>query len=329
VRYKNAFREVMRDYEVARERAEELHAARREEAYKKAPRLKEIDKSLGETGLSLARLALAGDTEAIEKARATSDALKTERLSLLAKKRINKNYFSPVYNCENCADTGYITHSLGGPAIACSCLKQRLIDEYYSLSNMREVLRDENFDNFDIRLFNTQIIEKEGLSPQANMETNYRIAISFVQNFDDEFQNLLLYGETGLGKTFICHCIAKAVLDAGFTVLYLTAPRLFKLVQAQQFRRENAESAEEQLDAVQDADVLILDDLGAEFSNTFTDSALFDVINQRLLDGRSTVISTNLPPDELMEQYTERIASRFAGYYKMIKFIGDDIRIKK
>lgn len=325
--HKKAFREAMRDLEVTRERAEAEHAARLEEAYKNAPRLREIDKSLGALGLSLARLALSGDERGIAEARTNAENLKKERKVLLAKKSIGKNFFSPEYSCSTCKDTGYITTET--LSVQCFCLKQRLINEYYSLSNMQEVLQDENFDIFDIRLFSTQIIESEGLSPRANMETTYRIAISFVQNFADEFQNLLFYGETGLGKTFICHCIAKDLLDEGHTVLYLTVPRLCKVIECSRFNREALVAPDEMLEAVDEVDLLVLDDLGAEISTVITSAALFDIINQRLLTRKPTVISTNLTPSALASQYSERIVSRFLGNYQMIKFFGEDIRAKK
>ncbi|MCL1883271.1 MAG: ATP-binding protein [Defluviitaleaceae bacterium] len=321
--YKNAYREVMREFETAQLRAEELHIKKREEIYKKTPRISEIDKSLSEIGLALARLAISGDTEGIKKARAKSDALKEERLSLLPKKS------KTIYNCKKCSDTGYITHSPGMPVSICTCFKQKLIDEYYSLSNMREVLRDENFDSFDIRLFSTKVIENEGLSPRTNMETNYKIALSFVKNFDKEYQNLLLYGETGLGKTFLSHCIAKDLLDSGRTVLYLTVPRLCKIIEDSRFNRDTLSAPDEMLDAVDQVDLLVLDDLGAEISTVVTSAALFDIINQRLLTRKCTVISTNLTPTGLASQYSERIVSRFLGNYQMIKFFGEDIRVKK
>jgi len=319
----------MREFEASRTRAEELQDARREEIYKKTPRLNIIDKKLGELGLSLARLALSGDENSAREAREKSDALKNERLSLLAKKGISENYLHPAYNCKNCADTGYITHSPGLPVTPCVCLKQRLIEEYYSLSNMRDVLRDENFDTFDIRLFSTEIIENEGLSPRTNIEANYRYAINFVQSFGNDFQNLLLYGETGLGKTFLSHCIAKDLLDAGYTVLYLTVPRLCKVIEDSRFNRESLAAPDEMLETVDETDLLVLDDLGAEVSTIVTSSALFDIINQRLLMRKPTVISTNLSPNGLASQYSERIVSRFLGNYQMLKFFGEDIRVKK
>jgi DNA replication protein DnaC len=325
--YKNAYREAIRDINTTRQHNESLHAAKREEICKKLPRLSEIEKTLSETGLTLARLALAGDTEGLAAARTTADALKQERLSLIEKK--HKSYLAPAYTCKICKDTGYIQQAPGSPVNVCACLKQRLINEYYSLSNMKDVLREENFDNFDIRLFSTKVIENEGLSPRANMETNHRIAISFVQKFDDEFQNLLLYGETGLGKTFLSHCIAKDLLDAGRTVLYLTVPRLCKVIEDSRFSRDFLSAPNEMLQAADEVDLLVLDDLGAEISTIITSAALFDIINQRLLLRKPTVISTNLSTSELANHYSERIVSRFLGNYQMIKFFGEDIRAKK
>lgn len=325
--YKNAYREVMREFEASRARAENALATRRKEAYEKAPRLAEIDRNISEIGLNLARLALTGDANTLEKSRKKVDALKKERLSLLAKKKLD-DYSAPAFACQNCGDTGYIQHAPGVPAAFCNCLKQRLIDEYYSLSNMREVLRYENFDTFDIRLFSTKIIESEGLSPRANMENNYREAVKFVQNFNSEFNNLRLHGRTGLGKTFLSHCIAKDLLDAGHTVLYLTAPRLCKVIEDSRFNRDALSAPEEMLEAVDAVDLLVLDDLGAEIPSVITSAALYDILNQRLITRKSTVISTNLTLNELAPIYSERIVSRFIGNYKMLNFFGEDIRTR-
>lgn len=329
MRYKKIYSEIMRDYENTRHRAEAEKSARVENVYKKIPRLAEIDGKLAEIGLSIARTAISGDENALQKARENSAALKQERAALLAKKGIAKDFSVPKFSCKKCSDTGYIFDSRSASASPCACLKQRLIDEYYALSNMREVLRDENFDTFDIRYFSEKVIENEGLSPRTNMETNHRIAISFVQNFENEFQNLLLYGEPGLGKTFLSHCIAKDLLDAGRTVLYLTVPRLCRLIEDSRFNRDSLAAPDEMLDAVDNVDLLVLDDLGAEISTVITSAALFDIINQRILTRRATVISTNLNPNALATQYSERIVSRFLGHYQLIKFFGEDIRAKK
>ena len=329
MRYKTAYREVMKDYEASRSQAEILLNERRANLYRSFPRVEEIDSALSAVGLSLARLALSGDTFALQQARAAAEALKQEKNEILAAAGVSEDYLTAVYRCNYCEDTGYTPSSPGRLPQRCACLKQRMIEAYYSLSNIKGVLSEENFDTFDHRCFSPNMVEAEGISPQTNMRAVYRMATDFVQDFTAKFNNLLLYGRTGLGKTFVCHCIAKDLLDAGHTVLYLTAPRLFKLIEDYRFNRESLDEPDEMLEAVTDVDLLILDDLGAEFVTVITSSALFDIINQRLLAKKPTVISTNLSPIELERHYSERIVSRFTGYYQMIKFFGEDIRVKK
>ena len=328
MRAKKIYYDLMREYENSRNQAEAALARQKAIAYEKIPKLAEIDKNLGTLGVSLARLALTGNNEGMLKTRKESARLKEERRALLTSHGLDE-INTPKYHCASCADTGYIQNTPTSPAVTCACLKQRLIDEYYNLSNMKEVLQIENFDQFDERLFSTEIIESEGLSPKMNIRKLYRQAMEFVQNFDEVFVNFLLYGEPGLGKTFICHCIAKDLLDAGHTVLYLTVPRLCKFIEDYRFNRESLAEPDEMMDAIDEADLLILDDLGSEISTVVTSSALFDIINQRLISRRPTIISTNLSPNALASQYSERIVSRFIGNYEMIKFFGEDIRVKK
>jgi len=319
----------MRGYETSRREAEAVLEERRAAIYHSFPQVAKIDQKLSEIGLSLAKLALAKDELAIQEARAKSEALKQEKAALLAKGGVPKDYFTAVYNCMACSDTGHKPSEPGHLPERCNCLRQKLVDAYYSLSNIRGILDEENFDTFDTRWFSPTIVESEGISPLTNMKAIYRVATDFVQDFKTKFDNLLLYGRTGLGKTFVCHCIAKDLLDAGHTVLYLTAPRLFKIIEDYRFNRDALTEPDEMLEAVSDVDLLILDDLGAEFVTVVTSSALFDIINQRILTKKPMIISSNLSPHELENHYSERIVSRLSGYYRMIKFFGEDIRTKR
>ena len=335
-----AYKEVMRHYETAQNDAMNLRDRREANLYQTLPRVRDIEREMAKLGLSLARMVLQPSTASVEATRAAYERLAAEKAALLQSAGIPDDYLTDIYQCAVCQDTGYINKHTAN-AERCACLKQRLIDQYYTMSNLGEVLARENFGAFRANYFCEVMQPDEGLSPRKNMELIRKESERFVQDltnhssnhpskdFAKPVRNLLFYGATGLGKTFLCHCIAKAALDAGLTVLYVTAPRLFKLIQAQQFNRQGAADADEKLDAVQDADLLILDDLGAEFSNIITDSALFDVVNQRLLDGRATVISTNLTLGELEEQYTERIVSRFIGNFKWFRFFGEDLRKKQ
>jgi len=325
--YKAAFRKVMKDYEMARDNAHSMLEERKAEVYRNIPEIAEIDNALSKLGAGLAKLALAGDENGVRKSREEAKILKENRRVLL-ENSVGEGYLAAVYRCMTCMDTGYIQDAYGNTINRCKCLKQHLINEYYSLSNMKNALSEENFDTYDIRLFSADIIAAEGLSPYSNMQTIYRYAMQFVTEFDNEFDNLLLYGEPGLGKTFVCHCIAKDLLDAGRTVLYQTAPRLCKVLENYRFNRDAMAEPDEMLAAVDEVDLLIIDDLGAEIPTVVTSAALFDIINQRLLARKHTVISTNLTPTALGAQYSERLVSRLFNY-KMIKFFGEDIRVKK
>ena len=325
--YRAAYRKVMREYEYARDGAAALLEARKAEVYSTVPEIKEIDYALAKIGSGLSKLALAGDTQGMANARQEAEALKAKRQALL-KSTVGESYLVNVFRCMACQDTGFIQETPGSVATRCKCLRQRLINEYYALSNIKGALEEENFDTFDYRIFSTETVREEGLSPRENMQTVYRLATQFVRDFGTTFDNLLLYGEPGLGKTFVSHCIAKDLLDAGKTVLYQTAPRLCKILEDYRFNREAMREPDEMIAAVDDVDLLILDDLGAEIPTVVTSAALFDIINQRLLARKPTVISTNLTPVALTNQYSERLVSRFFNY-QMIKFFGEDLRVKK
>jgi DNA replication protein DnaC len=320
------YKEIMREYESDQNAALNMRERRLSALYKRLPRVQQIDREMANTGLTLAKLTLSNDTANITGIRKKYETLKHEKEQLLISEGIPEDYLDDIYRCALCNDTGFV--GAVSPK-RCKCLKQRLINKYYDLSNLKEVLKKENFSTFKLTHFSQKIPENEGISPRDNIEGVRKIAERFANHFKPGEENLFFYGTTGLGKTFLCHCIAKAVLDEGFTVLYVTAPRLFKWVQENQFNYNKNNQTDEQLNAVMEADLLILDDLGAEFSTIVTDSSLFEVINQRLLDSRSTVISSNLTIYELKEQYTDRIVSRFLGSYKMFKFFGEDIREKK
>ena len=326
--YRDAYKQVMRAYDSARDTADKKQQERKQEMYRQVPELQEIDKTLSKIGMNLAKLALAGSISDVESMQTEAEILRTRRKELM-RATVGENFLANVYNCLDCSDTGYIPVKQGYAASRCKCLQQRLINEYYSISNMKDALKEENFDTYDLRLFTTDVVQAEGLSTHANMENVYRLAMKFVTEFDTSFANLLLYGEPGLGKTFVCHCIAKDLLDAGRTVLYVTAPRLCKTLEDFRFNRESMSEPDEMLTTIDDVELLIIDDLGAEISTVVTSAALFDIINQRLLSRKPTVISTNLTPAALEMQYSERIVSRFFGNYQMIKFFGEDIRVKK
>ena len=152
-------------------------------------------------------------------------------------------------------------------------------------------------------------------------------SLAFIRQFDKEFHNLFLYGDTGTGKTFLSNCIAKELLDTGHSVIYFTAFQLFDILEKNKFQKDS--KAEASMQHMFDCDLLIVDDLGTELANTFTVSQLFLCLNERILRKKATIISTNLGIDQLSTIYSERIFSRIVSSYTMIKLFGDDIRLQK
>ncbi|MBQ9091427.1 MAG: ATP-binding protein [Anaerotignum sp.] len=318
------YKEVLREYDALRtQKAAELRE-RREAIYMKLPRLEEIERELSLLGVSTAKLVLMQPESreaALAQLQEKQNALKTERDELMAKNCLSPSLLKLEYTCEICKDTGYVENT------QCSCMKHKLMDRLYDQSNVRDVIKLENFDTFDLRLFSDEVVKAEGISPKENAQRNLRMAMAFAEDFTGD--NLLLYGGSGRGKTFLCNCIAKDVLEQGKTVLYLTAGQLFKQLEELRFHMDEEEETLDWDAELLDADLLIIDDLGTEFATMFTASELFRIINDRKLRKKPVVISTNLDYKALMDQYSDRVMSRLIGEYTTLKFFGDDIRMKK
>ena len=193
----------------------------------------------------------------------------------------------------------------------------------YQQSNLREILKEENFSTLSYKYYDVENMEK--------MQVAIETCKNFTENFDKTFENILLCGTVGIGKTFLSNCIAKELLDQGHSVLYLSAFQLFDLMAKNSFsgNMSKEESVAKQYPHIFESDLLIIDDLGTELANSFTMAGFFLVINERILRKKSTLISTNLSPEEILTTYTERTASRIISNYKMLKLSGSDIRLKK
>lgn len=319
------YKRLMREYDIKRTLAVQNQLKRAQEVYTKVPQIQQIDKLLNNSGIQLVRSMLtAPDHTSIEDFKKNSDDLLLTRKMLLVEAGFRENYLDILYDCSVCNDTGFIDDK------PCACFKQGLINIAYEQSNLKHILKIENFASFNMNYYSKQIEETSQKSPYSTMERIHQICVGFIEKFETEKQNLLFYGHTGLGKTFLCNCIAKELLDRNYTVLYLTSPQLFKLFEEARFHREDmVEEAKDILSTLFTVDLLIIDDLGTESSSTFTGSDLFDVLNTRYLNQNATIISTNVAPNEWHKYYSERIVSRVFGNYTNLKFIGADIRLLK
>ena len=291
-------------------------------AYARVPRIQEIDIQLRRTMAQAAQAAfLQGNDgrELLEKARLENLELQQER-AILAMENFEEGYLDDSSICDKCGGSGYIGSNM------CECLAELCRQEQKKEVSILSGSRD-SFSHFDLTLYPDKVDPKYGISPRTIMEKNLKDCRAYAMFFSLKSDNLLFSGNTGLGKTFLSACIARAVADRGYSVAYETAGHLFgKLEQAkfsptEETRREAAKFL--------DCDLLILDDLGTEMSGQFTNVALYSLINDRLLAEKPTIISTNLTTEDISRRYTPQIASRLRGSYKRVPFVGEDIRILK
>ena len=313
---------IMRRYEARQLQNQHTVQQRKDNVYKQSPRIKELEDAISSLSLSKARLLLEGDDTALIQLHEELHALISEKQSLLIQLGYPEDYFKPPYQCPDCRDTGYIGNE------KCHCFKQAILDLVYRQSNMYEIIGQENFDTFSFEYYSRDVAEGKGISSYECAQNAVAVCKEFIRNFDTEFGNLLIYGDTGVGKTFLSNCVARELLQTEHSVVYFSASTLFHTLEAATFQREVLRQAENYQNLF-DCDLLIIDDLGTELTNSFTTSQLFLCLNERILRRKSTIISTNLTLAQFTELYSERTFSRITSHYTMIKMFGPDIRIQK
>ncbi|MCI6399690.1 ATP-binding protein [Lawsonibacter sp.] len=323
----SVLRRAARRLEEAREdRARELER-RRAEIYRRLPRVAEIDRQLRGTILQIISASLREGRDpapAIGVIRDRNLDLQAERTALLTSAGYPADALDERPACPKCKDTGWIGVEM------CTCLKTLCAQEQIrELSKLLE-LGEQSFDAFSLDYYNAQAWPGEAVSPRENMEFIYEVCLNYAQKFGKfYFKNLFLTGAPGLGKTFLSACIARTVSENGFSVVYDTAVNIFARFEEQKFARDklDAEEARDETRRYLGCDLLILDDLGSELTTPFVQSALYTLVNARLMADKRTVISSNLSMDEVRRRYTGQIASRLEGEYRVLPFYGEDIRL--
>ena len=294
-----------------------------EKAYLQIPELKEIDDEIASLSVEKAKHLLDGDDSALTSLKEKLSELSDRKRMLLKMHQMPSDYLELSYSCPDCRDTGYIGTE------KCHCFKKAIIDLLYTKSNLQGILERENFSTLSLDYYSSSHIDPlTGRSSLESMKTALKVCHEFVNTFPEDFRNLLLFGDTGVGKTFLTHCIAKELIEASYSVIYFSAAQFFDFLAENTFGKKE-DTDKEAFRHIYDCDLLIIDDLGTEFSNSFTVSQLFVCLNERILRRKATIISTNLALEDIQSIYSDRIFSRISSNYTMLRLTGDDIRIQK
>lgn len=303
----------------AKEDCEAESQARREEIFRAYPRLREIETALRQTvSKAVAAAFRRGEdpTAAIEAIKEENLALQREQEWILEAADLDESALEPTLVCSHCGGTGYVG------AAMCECLqelcRQEQKRELSSLLGGRE-----HFDQFRLEYYPTEKDSQFQVSPRDVMQSIYSRCRRYAREFGPASPSLLFSGGPGLGKTFLSACIARTVSDNGFSVVYDTANKLFSDFEAVKFGGNKSEPEKKYLTC----DLLIIDDLGTEMTTQFTQAVLYQVVNTRLMEGRSTIVSTNLDDAGLRQRYAPAIVSRLLGAYETHLFLGRDIRL--
>ena len=303
-----------------KEQNEQSSRARIAAIYEKEPRLGEIERELRRTAAHVlaATFRRQGDpVAAMQQLKKENLALQQERDWILQAEGLEPDDLTVQPICPTCGGTGYVG------AVMCECLKELCRQE--QKKELTNLFGAESFEKFRLDLYPEQYDNQLKRSPREVRNRTYHDTLSYAQNFTCTSPSLLFVGATGLGKTYLSACIARTVADRGFSVSYAPVGQLMAAFENEKFRPQPDTSCTEEYFS---CDLLIIDDLGTEMTTQFTISALYQILNTRLMGAKPTIVSTNLPLGDLSARYSEQIASRLLGAYRLYKFYGDDIRFK-
>ena len=303
----------LRAYQEAERRTAEVHA--------KCPEVAQIDRQLATTGAEVALAALGSGEEYSERLAAVREknlALQNRRAELLATMGYPADYTLPPYECPECKDSGFVGIKM------CSCMKRDLVLAAYQSSGLGRLMQTQSFDTFDLRFYAADA------EHHRRMSENLEILKRYAETFSADSESLILCGPTGLGKTHLSTSIARCVIDRGYDVYYTGSIEMFAEFEQARFGfGEERREASLALSRYTECDLLILDDLGTEQTNQFTASCLYMVLNNRINLRRPTIINTNLMGKEIQSRYADRITSRLFGEFRILPFVGTDVRRQK
>ena len=301
-----------------RETAEREAEQKAEELELLSPELRALNRKLSAAGLKAVQLAIAGDQAAMDRLRDENLADQERRREILESLGSSEEALEVHYTCPVCNDTGVVGNHY------CDCFKRLVKSLQTENLNAVSPAGDSTFDNFNLAYYQGVTDPETGVDAYSRMGQIVSYCEAYAEDFGLSSPSLILYGNTGLGKTHLSLAIANKAIEKGFNVVYGSAHNLLSEIEKEHFGRLKTDDSPE--DNVLNADLLILDDLGAEFSTSFTVSMVYNIINTRILKGLPTIISTNLWYDEISDKYGNRVYSRIIGNYTPLEFAGRDVR---
>ncbi len=302
-----------------RNKAHRIQLAHHMEVTEKIPDIAKYEAKLAESGLAVVKaFGMGKDAESyIAQLSQINITLQSAIKSLLVENGYPEDYLEIPYTCKKCGDTGFIE------GYVCECRTQLLKE--IAKDNLASVSQSANctFENFNLDYYPLPADEATGVSPRKRMAEVLEYCRNYAEDFGPDSENLYLHGATGLGKTHLSLAIANTVAENGYRVIYDTAQNILSSLEREKFSHNNSGEREKE---ILDCDLLIIDDLGSEFSTQFTVAAIYNLINTRLNRSKPVIISTNLTKNAVEERYTQRVTSRIIGGYVSILFLGKDIR---
>ncbi len=311
----DSFDRLQEEYSSIRQENEKLYYKRLEDTYRAHPELKKADDDIDDLVLRRGLASLKGE-DAGDISQRLDDA-KAERERLIRAAGVDPSYRDRIYTCPYCRDTGFIEHE-DGPAEKCGCFRRRESEVLLEQSGMASMLKSNNFSVMRTDIFSGE--DREHFLKAVDL------CRDFVDNFDSDYRNIMFCGTVGTGKSFLSGCIASELLASYHSVIYMSAKTLFDTLAAAQFSKEKKPEADAVKEKIYECDLLIIDDLGTEMTNSFVGTELFTIINERYNSRKSVIISTNLELHQLRDNYSDRIFSRLTGSYDILKLSGPDVR---